>query len=197
MARNTNKAKCGPAGDLGARFGERLAQIEEPVRRFARGQIGPELRMRVDTDEVVQVARVRGAEDFHKKPELARMEDNEFQAWMKWLIRERVIPDLVKHHQAAKRNSAREVHLDTKAKGKLIDHRAPTPSEELKKAEDRAKLDAALKVLTPREREIVRLHIEGKASKEIGGILGIETASASVQLCRGLKKLRENVHQND
>ncbi len=197
MVRSTQKADQDPPGDPQACFGDLVTRNEAPIRRFARGQIGHELRLRVDTDEVVQVASVRGAAEFRKDETLARMDDNAFRAWMKWLIRERVIPDLVKRHQAAKRRIDRVERLDTKAERELVERRAPRPSEELKRIEDRVKLDAALKALSPRERQIMTLHIEGKTNAEIASLLEISVKSVAVEKSRGLRKLLGKVHKDD
>jgi len=191
MAPSTEKPDSQPPRDPQVRFDELASRHLEAIHGFARGCIGKRLRREVDTAEVVQGALLRWVEAYHEDAGIASMDDAAFLAWIKRVIKSRVIPDLVRRGKALKRQGDRTTQLDTKVARELVDRRVPSPSEELKRAETRAKLESLMQGLTPRERQVVTLScLEEKTNAEVASMLGISEESVQVSKSRGLRKLR-------
>src|SRR5947209_2724610 len=72
---------------------------------------------------------------------------------------------------------------------------APAPDEHVATAVRREAVRAALRLLEPRERELVALKFAGGLQNvEIGRVLGVSESNAGTRLHRVLEKLREACH---
>jgi RNA polymerase sigma-70 factor (ECF subfamily) len=70
----------------------------------------------------------------------------------------------------------------------------PSPPEAVMHGEEVARLRAALKILSEREREIIRLKFgAGLGNKEIAGVLRLKAGHVAVLLYRALRKLRAHM----
>lgn len=70
------------------------------------------------------------------------------------------------------------------------EHKGPNPAAALEKADERARLRAAVDDLPLRLRQVVLLRLEGLRHAEIADVLGLTETNVSVRLSRAHKRLR-------
>jgi RNA polymerase sigma-70 factor (ECF subfamily) len=162
------------------------ARYEKIVRAVVRRRLGPVLRRRCDSVDVVQSV----FEDVFR--DLSRFEDRGEEAFRHWLNtkaenkvndawRKRLGPD----------GRLREEALDTRDEARAGGR--PGPATEAGDHDDAAKLGKALAKLTPQQREILALrHDHALAFAEIARRLGLSSEDAArMSYGRALKALRK------
>jgi RNA polymerase sigma-70 factor (ECF subfamily) len=173
---------------------DRLFRIYgERVRRIIRIRMGKEIRVKLDSMDLVQDALVnalRGLEDFTYEHE---------GDLLRWLSR--IAQNTLGHHveklYANKRDIRREVQLDESGPatgGRLAGTpglvKATTPSVIMAKKEELDKLERAVDELKPEHKEVIVLaKIEGLSYKEIGKRIGKSADAVGMLLSRAMVAL--------
>jgi RNA polymerase sigma factor (sigma-70 family) len=161
------------------------------LRRYVRRRLGAQLRRRVDSEDVLHEALCEAVQLFPAAKKGRSMAGREFLAWMGTLIDFR-IKNLYRHHvRALRRSVGREVELDGRTNGALVAGNGKTPSAELLLKEQRDRIEAAIRRLSRREREVIDLvHFQGLRVAEAAGRMGKTALATAVLLCNARKRLR-------
>lgn len=164
------------------------------ILRIVRMKLGPKLRTKMESMDVVQEVMVRvvkGFEKFDPKNEAA------FIHWMSKLVQNE-IRDLADYHGAAKRDLNAEVanKKDSTIVSSVLSNIPANsewrPSFQMKLKEEVLELEAALDQLPEKQREIVIMRqYEELSFKEIGQELGCSEDAARMQFARGIDKLAD------
>lgn len=170
-----------------------LGQVQERLRRLAQGRMGPGLRAKVRTSDVLQSTYLDVVRS------VDRFEGDDEEAFVAWVARimENNIRDKGKYFQARKRRDgdAPTVPLDD---NDTLRASLPTPSAQAVRAEDLVLVSRAMEHLEDDYRDVILLRmVEGKSHKEIGDALGRSEAATRMLLSRAraalsleLEKLR-------
>jgi len=165
----------------------------ERVRRIVRLRIGQELRVKLDSMDLVQDAllnALRGLGDFTYKNE------GDFLRWLS-----RIAQNALGHHveklHANKRDIRKEVRFEARrptTRGRLADIRElidfTTPSVIMARKEELDKLERAIDTLKPEHKEVIVLaKIEGLSYKEIGERLSKSADAVGMLLSRAMVAL--------
>ncbi|MFH1725400.1 MAG: sigma-70 family RNA polymerase sigma factor [Elusimicrobiota bacterium] len=161
------------------------------VLHIARVRLGPGLRTRLDSQDIVQEAFIRAVKGFGK---FEVRHEGAFLHWMSELVRN-AIRDQYDYFHAKKRAMSRDVALIRPTD--LTDHGAatvpgfdPTPSRVFAAREDIQKLVDAMDRLPEEAREaVVQRDMEGLPFAEIGKMMGRSEDAARMLYARAKAKL--------
>lgn len=171
------------AGDREA-AGELVRSVEEPVRTIIRRRLGPELRQRVDTDDIFQSTVLASLD------ELAGFRYQGEQAFIAWLagVAERRIVTAARRHRAAKRDVRRE-HVAADAD--RVAGQFTSPTQGAVRSEVTKDIQRAVNALPRDERQAVLLHsYEGLGFGEVAQQMGLTDKHAARRLFqRALKRM--------
>ncbi len=157
-----------------------LESMQDRLRRIAEGRLGPGLRAKVRTSDVLQSTYldvVKSLENFEGEDEAA------FVAWVARIM-ENNIRDKGKYFQARKRQEPGGGTVPLDAAG---DARADgsTPSVDAVRAEDLVLVSRALEELAEDHRRVIVLRmIEGRSHQEIGEQLNRSESATRMLLSR-------------
>lgn len=185
-------AKNGDESALGVLFkvhGER-------VRRRVRMQMGPKIRSRLETMDVVQnvfISALRSLDDFTYQNE------GDFLRWLTTIAKNR-IRDSLREEDAEKRGGKiKKVPLNNNSttQSDAIENYGPshttTPSFIMSRREDLNKLEKAIDKLKPEYREVIILtKIEELSHKEVAEKLGKSTDAVRMLLSRAIMALSQS-----
>ncbi len=159
-----------------------LERFGPQVRRHVGRKMGPALRVRADSEDVLQSAMVAALAN------LATFEYRGEAAFVGWLstIAAQQVHQLARHHGAQKRALDREQRL-SQAPGLPTDRTTATQAAARK--DENTRLHQAVAMLPPDEREVIRLRsFEGLAFGEVAERLGLDDqAAARYVYRRGLR----------
>jgi RNA polymerase sigma-70 factor (ECF subfamily) len=164
--------------------GELIRRFERPLRVSIRRRLGPELRARVDTDDIFQETSVQAV---HALPGFRYSGDRALLAWLAALA-ERQIQNAARLHRAGKRSLRLERAL--RESGTYPSpHTSPTQS--VARDERTMRLHEAVDRLPEPERTVVRLHsFEGRSFGSIARDLSMTDWSAARRVfLRALRSL--------
>ena len=175
------------AGDRQA-AGELARRYEAPLRAEIRRRLGPDLRARVDTDDIFQSTIL---ESVGSLPAFEFRGEKAYVGWLT-LLAERRIRDKARFHRAAKRDQRKEQHLLDA--GALASDRT-SPTQGAVRSELTQGLRAALAGLPEPDRQVVELHsFEGLGFKEVAERLGLADKNAARYVFqRALNKIEEQL----
>ena len=197
MSEDQNTHQLVSSAQKGDRFAlEQLCNVyAERIRRIVRLRVGPELRVQLESMDLVQdalIAAVTSLKDFR---------DHNDGDFMRWLVKitENRIRDRVDHIHAAKRDIRRQVRLEDKdsengsSSGKPY-QRSPivttTPSVMLARREELDRLEKAMDRLTDDYREVLLLaKIEGLPHEQIAEHMKRSPAAVAKLLSRAIVAL--------
>lgn len=173
-----------------------LARYRGRLRQMVAVYIDHRLAARVDPSDVVQEAladAARGLPAYLREPPLP------FYPWLRQFALQRLLQLRRYHIQAQRRSVDREVPWDTPLRDRSADVLADrllssgtSPSRRLIREELRRRVQAAMKRLSERDREIlVMRHLEEMSAAEIAAILRISEGAVRVRLLRALARLRK------
>ncbi len=157
-----------------------LETVHGRLRRLAEGRLGPGLRAKMRTSDVLQSTYL----DVVKSVE--RFEGEDEEAFVGWVARimENNIRDKGKYFQARKRRDPEGATLPL---NEAEDVKTPgaTPSVEVVRAEDLVLVSRALEGLGEDYRQVIILRlVEGRSHKEVGELLGRTEAATRMLLSR-------------
>lgn len=179
-------------------------RVLEPFRRYLRVlaavHLDPRLRGKLDPSDVVQQTLLRACVGFD---DLRGREPGVVAAWLRKILA-RTLADAVRDLERAKRDLHRERSLEealdrssARLEGWLAADQS-SPSERADRNEQLLRLADALCGLPDDTREAVVLkHCRGWTLAEIASHLGRTPAAVASLLHRGLKQLRELLHEGD
>lgn len=160
-------------------FADLTALYEESLTAFVSTRMGPQLRKKVEIQDVVQdvlVAAFQSLNDF--EPEGAKA----FFPWLCGIAYHRIL------HLARQHFRNRELLLDRE-----IEARDGSPSATLRREERFSRLEAALEDLSSDHRQVILLaRIEGLPLKEVGLRMNRSPKAVSKLLRKALENLKEN-----
>jgi RNA polymerase sigma-70 factor (ECF subfamily) len=182
-------------GDRGARE-ELLMHHRDRLRRMIAIRLDRRMAARVDPSDVVQEALTQASQ---RLSGYLRERPLPFYPWLRQLAWEKLIELNRRHIHAQKRSVTREesasLELPDESAIELANRlMAPgsSPMNHLLRAEQRARVQAALKHLGERDREILVLrHLEQLSTAEMAAVLEISEGAVKTRHLRALQRFRE------
>ena len=170
------------AGD-GDAMNRLIGRYYERVRPIVRARLGPRLKARMDSADILQETFVEAVRMFD------RFEIRAESSLIQWLARiaELRVREAVQKMQADKRNPDREIPIDA-PKGESATLRepsaqSPTPSSIAASSEEAERVEACLAQLNPEHREAILLRVYAGASwQEVADALGRPSPGAARML---------------
>lgn len=178
-------------------LGELVAQDAAWIAEHVRRRLGPQLRARVDTGDIVQHTLV---EVLKTGPRFVVDDREHLRALLARMV-ENVLRYHARHAQQQKRDVRREVSTAPPAASESVLFLSPAadgpgPATQAAAAETRDWLRLALELLAPDDRDvIVWREYDELPFAEIGARLGIPEAHARVRFQRALPKLGRKLQQ--
>lgn len=179
-----------PAWDLGA---------YRPILRLMAMHMNfdPHLHKRFDESDLVQEALVRAQADVHQCQGEAKAERS---AWLRTILK-RTLIEMIRIHTGKKR----DVHLEQSIHDaatqssvwveRLLPDEGSSPSEQVEKFEQLARLEQALAALRLEHEDwyeaVVRKHLRGESVEQAAAAMGKGRRAVGGLLYRGLQRLRE------
>lgn len=186
-----------------ARLGDEAALAElfdrdrPRLRAMVNLRLDRRLQGRVDASDVLQDAYLDLA---RRLPEYREQEGLPFFLWLRLITGQRLLHVHRRHLQTAKRDASQEISIyrgtmpqasSLSIAGQLLG-RMTSVSQRAIRAEVQVKLQEALNVLDPIDREILVLrHFEELSNGEAALVLGLTKTAASNRYVRALKRLGE------
>jgi RNA polymerase sigma-70 factor (ECF subfamily) len=184
------------AGDQ-ASWGVLLTRHEDRLRRMVAFRIDQRLQGRIDPQDVIQEAFLEATErraEYFQNPSIT------FHLWMRGIVGNK-LRELHRSHLGTKmRDAGREVSLyrgsmpeanSAALADQLLGH-ATRPSEAAIRAEVKIRLQEALNVMDPIDREVIALrHFEQLTPAETAHVLSIKEKAAGMRYLRALKRLKD------
>jgi RNA polymerase sigma-70 factor (ECF subfamily) len=168
--------------------GLRVGQTEEYADLYRQylPRILNYIRLRVDGEDLAQDLTAEVFERAVSRQHTLRRRE----AFAAWLFR--IARNTVAGHYRRRRAT---VPLDQAAEQPATN---PSPTEEMMRREELARLTTALATLSEREQEIIRLRFGAElGNKEIAGILRLRAGHVAVILYRALRKLRLHLEEDE
>jgi RNA polymerase sigma-70 factor, ECF subfamily len=200
MAENssdTNRMlQCVADGDRES-WGALLTRHEAKLQRMVAFRLDQRLQGRIDPRDVIQEAFLEASK---RRSEYLRQPALPFFLWLRGVVGNK-LRELHRHHLATQmRDAGREVSLyrgtmpeasSAALADQLLGH-ATRPIEAAIRAEMKIRLQEALNVMDPIDREIVALrHFEQLTPAETAQVLGIKEKAAGMRYLRALKRLKD------
>lgn len=177
-------------GDRGA-LDELVVRHVDGLRAFVRLRVGPELRARESSSDLVQsVCRevLQDAQRFRHPSESA------FKSWL-FTTALRKIADRAEHWRTLKRDTGREQRLASQGHDDALlgfYHSISTPSQHAVASEERERIERAFEELSEEQREVIVLaRVAGLSRGEIAEQTGRSEGSVRVLLHRALARLSD------
>jgi len=179
------------------KWGVLLKRHRSRLRRMVALRLDQRLQGRLDASDVIQEAYLEASA---RLPEYLRQPALPFFLWLRFLTGQKMLELHRRHLGAHMRDAAREVSLYRGAlpetssaalAAQLLGHDT-RPSEAAIRAERKIRLQEALNVMEPLDREVLALrHFEQLNNAETAQALGLQESAASKRYVRALKKLKD------
>lgn len=177
-----------------------LERFRDYLRFLARVQLDPRLQAKLDPSDVVQQTIL---EAFQKRGQFQGATDAERAAWLRRILAHN-LADALRAFGQEKRavNRERSLEESLRASSARLEHWLATgeasPSQEAERQERAVRLAIALANLPESQREaLVLQYWHGWTLAEIGKHLERSPAAVAGLLKRGLKKLRQELQDDD
>jgi RNA polymerase sigma-70 factor (ECF subfamily) len=183
-------------GDAEA-FERLMAGHRERLQRMVALRLDRRLQGRVDPSDVIQEALIDAA---RRLPDYAREPSMPFFLWLRFLTGQRLLEQHRRHLGTKARDAGREISLYEGAfpettTAHLAAHllgRITSPSRAAIRIEQKIRLQEALDLLEPIDREILALrHFEQLTNAETAQVLGLDKSAASKRYARALVRLKD------
>jgi RNA polymerase sigma-70 factor (ECF subfamily) len=200
MANNPNKS-VRAVPDIPDTCPEQLAQLFEQrrtqLRRMVALRLDHRLQGRIDPSDVIQEAYLEASVrlgDYQKNPAMPLF------VWLRFITAQKLLVFHRRHLGAQVRDAGREVSLyrgalpeaTSAALAAQLVGRYTTPSQAAMRAELRLRVQDALNLMDPMDREILALrHFEQLSNAEAAHVLEIDESAASKRFVRALHRLKE------
>ncbi len=177
-------------------FDDFVRRYASYVRSVIRGEMGADLRKRVESEDLVQETFLQAYRSLSQRREKG---EDVLRHWL-GVIARHVVQSRGRHERAQKVDLKREKSLSqsverSAGKGGGIGSRlrdpGPTPSEAYRRGERFERLQKALDSLSPDHRKVICLvRLDGLPVKEAARLMGRTPGATSVLLLRALLKLK-------
>jgi len=178
------EAKEGDEEALQALF----ARYYERIRPLVRARLGQELRKKIDSDDIIQIAFGAALQSFDQ---FEHETEGAFVHWLSSII-SHTICDNADHYMARKRGG-QVVHLDGRQSEKILAAQPatdPGPSTRAETLEEEERLMSALDRLEADKREVlILLRFQQLTYREIGLILGCRESAVQMRVVRAEREL--------
>jgi RNA polymerase sigma-70 factor, ECF subfamily len=178
-------------------WGELLTRHEDRLQRMVAFRLDQRLQGRIDPLDVVQEAFLEASEhraEFFQNPSVTLL------LWLRGIVGNKLL-ELHRFHLGTRmRDAGREVSLyrgtmpeasSAALAAQLMGH-ATRPSEAAVRAEVKIRLQEALNVMDPIDREVIALrHFEQLTLAETAHVLGIKEKAAGMRYLRALKRFKD------
>jgi RNA polymerase sigma-70 factor (ECF subfamily) len=178
-------------------WGKLLAGHRERLRRMVALRMDRHLQGRIDPSDVIQEAYL---EAWRRLPEFLGNPAMPFFLWLRYLTGQKLVT-LHRHHLARRmRDAGREISLhrgalpeaSSAALAAQLLGRDTRPSEAAIRVELKIRLQDALNVMDPIDREVLTLrHFEQLNRAETAQVLGMRESAISKRYVRALEKLKD------
>ncbi len=180
-------------GDAKAR--DVLLQLyRDELRRMVEARLDPRIAARVDASDVVQDTLIEAS---RRLDEYLLERPLPYFAWLRQLAGERIVGTHRQHVHAQRRSIYRErrgLEIPEKSAAALVSRLFAddtSPSNQLARKEQTARVMEALASLSVKDREVLLMrHLEQLSAAEIADALEISEAAVKSRLVRGLLHLR-------
>jgi RNA polymerase sigma-70 factor (ECF subfamily) len=184
------------AGDREA-IVELLERYRPRLRRMVALRLDPRLQGRVDASDVIQegyLDAMRRLDEFIRDPAVP------FYIWLRFLVGQRLQEQHRRHLDTPGRDVGRDVSIyrgampgaSTSALAARLLGKLTSPSDAAIRAERRSRLQNALEMMDPLDREILTLrHYEQMTNGDAAAALGLDKSVASRRYTRALERLEE------
>lgn len=160
-------------GDVEAQ-GRLVRDYEAWMRERIRKRLGPRLRLRLDTEDVLQSSMALALRDLQGK-DAAFEGERPFLAWLLRLTQNK-IQMAARKHGAAKRDVRREAQLSAPDRQRLD---ATSPSQAAARSEEADAIRALLADLPDRDRRVIEMRVlDGATFAEIAEALDLPSEAA-------------------
>lgn len=178
-------------GDTGARE-QLLSELQSYLEYIAQQNLHGQLKQKMGTSDVVQLAFLRVVENFEKFKGGSR---GEFQNWLKTIVINE-IKNARRSYTTGKRDLSREKSLDETSTGtsdRAVDSNL-TPSSDAMAAERRQRFRQVMQELSVEHSEVIQLRsIDELSFKEIGERMNRSEDAVSKLWYRAMLKLEEKL----
>ena len=178
--------------------GPGLERFHRYLRFLARLQLGHEGTALLDPDDLVQQTFLEAQKQW---PAFQDRGEGELAAWLRAILAHN-LADALRTQAAAKRDVQRQRSLEAALEqtssrlGGWLAADQSSPSEQAQRHEDAVRLADALEQLPEAEREaLVLQHWQGWTLAQIGERMGRSRDAVAGLLKRGLKRLRQLMHE--
>ena len=193
---HSGSASPAPSEGLGEELADVFQQNRDRLRQLIRLRLHPRLQGRLDESDVVQDAFVdanRRFAEYTANPAVPLF------LWLRSLTLQRLI-DLHRLHLGAKmRDAGREISLHTgplpeassiSLAAQLVGQMTSV-SQAAIRAETQVRVQAALNLMDPIDREVLALrHFEMLTNEEVAQVLGLKKSAASNRYIRALRRMK-------
>jgi RNA polymerase sigma-70 factor (ECF subfamily) len=186
-------------GDQGA-WDALMTPHRDRLRRMVSLRLDQRLQGRIDPSDVIQESALDAA---RRLTEYAKNPTMPFFLWLRYLTAQRLMEQHRRHLGAKARDARREISLYRGAcpeatSATLAMHllgKTSTPSQAAIRIEERIRLQQALDILEPIDREVLALrHFEQLSNAETAAVLGLEASATSKRYKRAVVHLRQTIH---
>jgi RNA polymerase sigma-70 factor (ECF subfamily) len=183
-------------GDTQA-LGELFARYRDRLRRMVRLRLDRRLLGRIDPSDVLQEAYLDVAQ---RAPQYLANPTLPVFLWLRYLTGQRLLALHRQHLGAQMRDVGQEVSLHRGALPQVTSAslaaqllgRLTSPTQAAIRAEMQIRLQEALNLMDPMDREVLVLrHFEELSNQETAAVLGIQKSAASNRYLRALKRLKD------
>lgn len=185
-----NKAKAGDDEALNLLF----CHYMDRILRMVRLRMGPKMRIRLESMDVVQEVMsraIKAFDNFEVRHEAA------FLHWIRRLVQNEIV-NLANFHGANKRNSAKEIsNLNRDEKNCSVLSSIPAdsiwnPGKQLQLKKEVIELEAAMDLLKEEQKEVIIMkQYEGFTFKEIGQEVNCSEDAARMKYVRAMDRLTD------
>jgi len=162
-----------------------LEHCAGPLLRFIRLRLGPSLRSRVESGDILNASLLKAFQGIDR---FARADGRSLAAWLA-RIADNEIRDQADFHRRIRRDRGRDVRLESEDESRLI-ARLRTQTERLALREQLDRLELALESLEADQREVILLRrFEERSFAEIGKRMDRSPDACRMLLARGMAAL--------
>lgn len=199
---NGNRDPIEPTG-TGVALPELFEQFRSRLRTLVEMRIDRRIRARVDASDVIQEAFAEAARRFSEYQREQKMKP---YVWLRFLTLQQLVLAHRRHLGVQARSAMLErrleghqdVGLESSAMAFCLVGGESTPSVKVVRAEQIARLTAALEQLDPLDREVLALrHFEQLEHAEIGELLELSVDAVSSRYRRALRKMGLAIRNHD
>ena len=183
-------------GDLSA-INRLMSLHQGSLHQMVRLRLDKRIQRRVDASDVVQdvlVEASRRLKTYLESPVIP------FHLWLRQIAKDRMIDAYRRHRVSAKRSVDREQQMNALRHSDqssmdlthLLVHEGVNPEDNAIRKEMAKTVQASIATLPKRDAEVINMrHYQNLSNQEIGNLLDLSEAAASMRYLRALRRLRE------